>query len=79
MRPTFEEAKRDYIHRFTMEHVPDWAKEQRPDGKYYAPQYKTDYEWYCNTHFFRNECACTNLSWPLGTELDKPFNAGDYR
>lgn len=79
MRPTFEEAKREYPHRFTMEHAPDWAKEeQRPDGKYYAPHYKTDCEWYSNSHFYHDGCSCTNLSWPIGKELDKPFSKGDY-
>lgn len=53
MRPiTFEQAKAQYVHRYTMEHVPAWAREINPgNGKYYAPGYSTDLEWYENTEF----------------------------
>lgn len=77
---TFEEAKRRYVHRYTMEHVPNWAF--RPhQGRYYAPQYRTDREWYDNTIFPREEghhgegtdCYSTNSSWPMGLWLDRPY------
>ena len=79
---TFEEAKRFYVNRYTMEHVPGWVDQPRstPDGiKYYAPQYRTDREWYDNTLFPPNnpyhskDCHSSNQTWPLGKWLGKPF------
>lgn len=75
-RPTLARAQSQYPHRYTCEHVPQWAREQRADGTYYAPQYKTDQEWYDNT-IFPGEDGCTalkfcessNPSWPLGVAL----------
>lgn len=86
-RPGFEEAKRKYVHRFTMEHVPAWALKDpgnpRADGKpcFYAPQYRTDREWYDNTTFpgeaghDGDECHCyaSGQTWPLGKWLDRPY------
>lgn len=78
---TFEQAKRQYVHRFTMEHVPGWARIPH-NGKYYAPQYATDLEWYKNTTFpgdkdhigGNDHCCSSNETWPLGKGfLDKPF------
>lgn len=74
----FESAKAQYVHRFTMEHVPTWARKRRDNGSYYAPQFRSDREWFENTVFpphngARKYCTSTNLSWPLGTALDKPF------
>lgn len=80
---SFSAAKRRYIHRFTAEHMPQWAKTpcMHDDGcRYYAPQYRSDREWYDNT-FFNGEhdlagndyCYSTNQSWPFGKWLDKPF------
>lgn len=79
---SFEQAKAQYVHRFTMEHVPAWAKEKRSDGTYYAPHYKNDKEWYDNTLFPPHKftmskkdtsCHCENLTWPLGKSLEKVF------
>ena len=74
---TFEQAKAAYVHRFTMEHVPGWASLPTSNGKFYAPQYRTDREWYDNTKFpshnFAGYCDSRNQSWPLGRWLDKPF------
>jgi hypothetical protein len=87
-RPTFEQAKAQYVHRYTMEHIPSWAR-RRPHGAdwYYAPQYRTDREWYDNTKFpgekghpdypgSSNHCYTTNQSWPLGQKLTKPYQYG---
>ena len=79
---SFEEAKQAFSFRFTMEHVPYWARRRREDGTYYAPQYATDKEWYDNTIFSKepgfygdkNHCVSTNQSWPLGKSLDKPYS-----
>jgi hypothetical protein len=60
---SFQEAKSRYVHRFTMEYVPEWAKrsfhqagtplKEYPDAdkQYPAPQYRSDQEWYENTVF----------------------------
>ena len=76
---TFEEAKRKYVHRFTMDYVPEWAQRARPDGKYYAPQYRSDEEWYANTQFpphplcYMGDCHSNSQTWPLGEALTKPY------
>lgn len=80
-RLSFEEAKTLFAHRYTMEHVPEWARVKcQETGKYYAPQYATDREWYENTLFEgeselarRGYCHSSAQSWPLGKWLDKPF------
>ena len=77
---SFEKAKAMYVHRFTMEHVPAWARYPRIDGTFYAPQYITDQEWYDNTVFppdercYKTDCYSRNPSWPLGKSLP-----GTYR
>ena len=48
---TLAQAQAAYPHRFTLEHKPQWAKDQRVDGSYYAPQYSSDAEWYERTYF----------------------------
>ena len=83
---TIDQAKAAYVHRYTMEYVPEWAKQQAPNGRYYAPQYRTDAEWFANTLFPPNNpvarskrdtsCFSTNQSWPLGHWLDAPFQKG---
>lgn len=82
-RPTFPEAKRRFVQRFTMEHIPKWAL--RPcnvDGLtlYHAPQFKTDREWYDNSKFKgesqladATHCYTTGLTWPLGQWLSYPY------
>lgn len=88
-RPTFEQAKARFIHRYTMEHVPAWAREA-PDAQrngdpvrpgWYAPQFRSDREWYDNTSFkgdaghigIAGECQTTGQTWPLGEWLAAPF------
>lgn len=80
---TFEQAKARYVHRFTMEHTPAWALVQMPNGKHYAPQFRTDSEWFRNTIFPPNNpiarskrdtsCYTSNQTWPLGLYLTKPY------
>ena len=85
-RPTLREAQRDYPHRFTMDHVPHWARNVITTGpaagKYYAPQFRSDAEWYANTMFpgepdnpmpGRSHCFTRNHTWPLGQWLDAPY------
>lgn len=81
-RPSFEDACRLYAQRFTMEHVPTWSKHPAPNGEYYAPQFRTDLEWFLNTKFpgelldgpFLEDCCYSaGQTWPLGRWLDTPF------
>lgn len=74
-----KEAKRQYTNRFTMEHRPTWATQQAPSGMFYAPQYKTDEEWFENTIFpprnpyHKTDCHSLNASWPMGKWLDSVY------
>lgn len=80
-RISFEEACRTYVHRFTMEHVPAWAASERPGGTYYAPQYRSDREWYDCTKFpgekglpgNSRHCESGKPTWPLGMFLTQPY------
>ena len=79
-RLTFEQACRRYPHRYTVQHVPVWARAPLTlqDGSvgYYRPQHATCREWYESTSFpgdpehkarggDRNSCISTP-SWPMG-------------
>ncbi len=87
LRPiSFEEAlKLSEGVRFTMESIPKWyAQSARRYGggdKYYAPQFRSDREWYDNTRFIgepghygsKTNFHSINWSFPLGVWLDKPY------
>jgi hypothetical protein len=90
MRPiSFEDAKRLFLNRYTLEHVPQWAREPHQDPLYglvyYAPHYASDREWYDATRFMGEEggeglpphhCYSFGPSWPLGKGfLREPFCA----
>jgi hypothetical protein len=80
---SFDKACREFVHRFTMEHVPAWAKEPNPLGGFYAPHFRTDREWYDNT-LFKGEtelasprhCYTTGHTWPMGQRLTAPYVKG---
>jgi hypothetical protein len=82
---SFEGACRQYVHRYTMEHVPAWAATPAGNGRYYAPHYRTDREWYDNTLFpgefgwhapgTDTDCFSTKQTWPMGQWLDEPLTA----
>jgi len=88
---SFERAKSAFPHRFTMEHVPDWAKQsfQAQGGSsraYPAPAYRTDREWYDSTVFpgepgnrSRKFAQTSNQSWPLGKTLSAPYSRNPRR
>lgn len=84
-RPTFEQACARYVHRFTCEHVPQWATRPLGHGRFYAPHFRTDREWYDATLFpgepehmnGRKHCQTSNQTWPLGRELSKPYKRGE--
>ncbi len=75
---TFKQAKSRYVHRYTREHIPSWAKTPAPNGKLYAPQFASDREWFENTVFPPNhplgkketDCYTSRQTWPLGQWLD---------
>lgn len=78
---TFTQAKAQYVHRYTLEHVPQWARTPCDNGKYYAPQYASDAQWYAVTLFpgegelskWERHCMSFGQTWPLGQWLDAPF------
>jgi hypothetical protein len=81
-------ARRDalacYCHRFTMEHVPQWAMVPRADGTFYAPQFASDAEWLAHTTFRVTQagrlalnaryCHTAGQTWPMGQTLNNPYN-----
>ena len=81
----FSEACRQFCHRFTMQHVPAWAKQQREDGTYYAPPFVSDNEWYDKTKFKgehemanSKHCYTTGETWPVGKALKRPFDPKEW-
>jgi len=85
-RVSFEAAKAKYVHRYTMEYIPAWARIRNTDnGKFHAPQYRSCREWYENTtfpggpglHGNNRHCMSTGQTWPLGLWLDDvpPFTS----
>lgn len=76
---SFETAKTQYLHRYTMEFIPAWARKSC-NGKFYAPQFASDLEWYENTVFpgecgkpkKDDHCETHGQTWPLGQWLDNP-------
>lgn len=75
------QAKAQYVNRFTCEHAPQWARTPCANGKYYAPQYESDAQWYESTmfpgegHLGKREkhCMSMNQTWPRGQWLDAPY------
>jgi hypothetical protein len=79
---SFQAATSKYVHRYTAEHVPQWARTPAPNGKFYAPHFGSDREWYDNTLFHgesalasRKHCYTSGQTWPLGQWLDEPFRS----
>ena len=81
-RISFREACATYVHRFTTDHVPQWARQPRPDGGFYAPRFESDAAWYAATTFpgeaghlgGRRHCYTGTPTWPLGQSLAAPYN-----
>jgi hypothetical protein len=81
---SFARATALYVNRYTMEHVPNWAKPRAHNGRYYAPHFRTDREWYDHTRFNgesemadKGACYTTGHTWPLGQWLDAPYGQVD--
>lgn len=78
---SFQTACSQYTNRYTMEHPPAWAKVPCDNGKFYAPQFASDLEWYRNTKFpgekglhgNSKHCQTSGQTWPLGQWLDAPY------
>lgn len=78
---SFQSARNTYTNRYTMEHVPAWAKIPCDNGKFYAPQFASDLEWYENTKFpgekglhgNSKHCYTSGQRWPLGQWLDSSY------
>lgn len=80
-------ALRAYVHRYTGDHTPAWAKHTtRPDGREYVVQFRDDAEWLANTFFrVRNDGTLavsvynceSHPTWPNNPEL-RPANAADH-
>lgn len=71
---------RAYVHRFTRDHVPAWAREPRPDGTAYPVQFDSDSDWLANTRFAvtkagrldgRSRYCESRPTWPDNPELRK--------
>jgi hypothetical protein len=45
------EMRRCYVHRFTRDHVPAWARKPMPNGGAYPVQYDSDAQWLARTLF----------------------------
>lgn len=67
-----------YVHRFTREHVPGWARIPRPDGTHYPVQFDSDADWLAHTEFNvtksgaldRRATHCMSFpTWPDNPEL----------
>lgn len=86
------DALRAYLHRFTREHVPQWARKPRDNGEPYPVQFASDKEWLARTlfpvtvrkggklgdHTRADNAHCRSFpSWPDGvTENDKARGFG---
>lgn len=81
-RIRFDTAIKRYPNRFTLEHIPSWALKPL-FGKYFAPLYASDREWYDNTQFPeeieqlpRDQCLSKNFSYPIGKWLKRQYYIG---
>jgi hypothetical protein len=71
------EALTRYVHRFTGEHAPAWARSPRPCGRPYPVQFRDDRDWLANTDFpvtkagelsaWPGDCR-SRPTWPHGQE-----------
>lgn len=75
------DALASFVHRYTGQHKPDWAREPwKPDGTPYPVQFANDADWLANTLFHATkaglldqryrDCMSTP-TWPNNPELRK--------
>ena len=67
-----------FVHRFTRQHVPQWAKKEWKDGKPYPLQFDSDADWLAHTRFHvtsggklseSNDFCESSPTWPDNPEL----------
>jgi hypothetical protein len=72
-----------FVHRFTGDHHPLWARAKRPDGTDYPLQFKDDADWLAHTTFavkadgtLHNGVKTCNSAptWPNNPELRQSFS-----
>ena len=72
------DALRRFVHRYTREHVPDWARKPRPCGGSYPVQFDSDADWLTHSLFqVRNDGGLSDSAsycqsfptWPDNPEL----------
>lgn len=78
-----ELAKRMYVHRYTRDHIPNWARySKRPDGRLYPVQFASDADWLRHTQFrvtidgrLRKDASyCySRPTYPDNPELRRPY------
>ena len=70
-----------YVHRFTGDHKPAWAREPMPNGKPYPVQFASDADWLANTLFEvtkagrlnrRQRYCYSRPTWPNGKGDEGP-------
>lgn len=77
---SIDEARRRFVKRFTLNHIPHWAKHKLPNGKYPGPRYESDQHWYATSEFIgfgatgvRKYIREGKPTYPVGRFLDAPF------
>lgn len=76
--PAQQEALRRFVHRYTGDNKPEWARGEWKDGKPYPLQFADDREWLANTRFAVTKrgtlskavrCCESSPTWPNNPEL----------
>lgn len=79
-------VKAAFVYRYTLDNIPQWARELRPDGTAYMPQFRSDQEWLANTWFSVNEhgywnqkenMCCSKSLFPFGQVEQYPGQVHD--
>lgn len=72
------DALAQFVHRYTGDHKPAWAREYRSDGTVYPLQFASDAEWLANTTFtvrddgqlaLNHRYCASRPTWPQNPEL----------
>lgn len=75
------EALRRFVHRFTGDHTPSWARVPRADGTAYMVQFKNDLDWLSHSEFAVNKdgslsanhkYCVSHPTWPFGQSATQP-------
>lgn len=75
-----------YVHRFTKQNKPVWARQPKEDGTFYSPHFEDDDDWLGHTYFAVDEnqrlkpgrWSCQSFpTWPDNPELREGYVAGE--